>query len=333
MATGPQKITVIGGSGFIGTRLCEDLANRQIPFEIIDLKVSRRFAEKTKVVDIRNLVPLRAAVTGDAIIHLAAVHRDDVRDQRLYHTTNVDGTRNVCKVAAERGIGSIVFTSTVAVYGFASPGTDERGKINPFNEYGRTKYAAEGVLNAWREAAPEHRQLIIVRPTVVFGEGNRGNVYNLLNQIASGRFMMIGLGKNRKSMAYVGNIAAFLRIAVESGTSGIFNYVDEPDYDMNALVSEVRGALKGRYDIGPRLPYHFGMLLGYLADFLAKATGKKLPISSIRVKKFCASTEFKSRKTDLEGFVPPFQMRDGLRRTLQTEFISPDPNREIFFTE
>lgn len=329
----PEKITVVGGAGFIGTRLCQDLADRQIPFEIVDIKKSRRFPEKTKIADIRDIEALLGAITGDTIIHLAAVHRDDVRDQLLYTTTNVDGTKNICLVAAERGIATIVFTSTVAVYGFAPPGTAEDGRINPFNEYGRTKYAAEGVLNAWRDQAPDERKLIIVRPTVVFGEGNRGNVYNLLNQIASGRFVMIGSGENRKSMAYVGNISAFLQKAADSPVSGVFNYVDEPDYDMNTLVSEVRGVLEGRKDVGIRLPFGIGLLIGYIADVIAKMTGKNLPVSSIRVKKFCASTAFCSRKFELDGFAPPFRIQEGLQHTLKAEFISPDPNREVFLTE
>ena len=55
--------------------------------------------------------------------------------------------------------------------------------------------------------------LIIVRPTVIFGEGNRGNVFNLFNQIASGKFVMVGKGENKKSMAYIGNVVAFWRHA------------------------------------------------------------------------------------------------------------------------
>ena len=69
------------------------------------------------------------------------------------------------------------------------------------------------VYKDWQSEDPENRTLIIVRPTVIFGEGNRGNVYNLLNQVASRRFVMFGNGKNIKSMAYVENIAAFLSIA------------------------------------------------------------------------------------------------------------------------
>lgn len=327
-------ITVIGGSGFIGTRLCQNLADRQVPFEIIDLKPSGRFPEKTKIADIRDYAALRDAISGEKIIHLAAVHRDDVRDKSEYYTTNVEGTRNICRAAEEKGVGKIVFTSTVAVYGFAEPDTGEDGAINPFNDYGKSKYEGEDVLRDWQSGGASGRALTIVRPTVVFGEGNRGNVFNLLNQIASGRFVMIGNGRNRKSMAYVGNIAAFLEAAADHGSgSQVFNYVDKPDFDMNRLVASVRGTLGGKKGVGLRLPYGFGLVLGWLADLVAKATGKNLPVSSIRVKKFCATTAFSTRAHELDGFEAPFTLEDGLKRTLQAEFINPDLDREIFFTE
>lgn len=327
------KISVIGGAGFIGTNVCQILANRQIPFEIIDIKKSRRFPEKSKVADIRNLSALREAVEGQVILHLAAVHRDDVRDKSLYASTNVDGTKNICTVAREKGIGHIVFTSTVAVYGFAPLDTDETGKINPFNEYGRTKYQAEEVLNSWRRGE-NHRSVMIVRPTVVFGEGNRGNVYNLLTQIASGRFVMVGAGRNRKSMAYIGNISAFLvTCCLNPRQHGLFNYVDAPDFNMNTLVAQVRAKLAGKQGVGMRIPYSLGLLLGYLADFAALVIQRPLSVSSLRIKKFCASTAFNSNKDTLEGFTAPFSLAEGLERTLEAEFIAPDPDQEIFFTE
>ena len=57
---------------------------------------------------------------------------------------------------------------------------------------------------------PHERSLVIIRPTVIFGKGNRGNVFNLFNQINKGLFAMIGDGENIKSMAYVKNVASFL---------------------------------------------------------------------------------------------------------------------------
>ena len=74
-------------------------------------------------------------------------------------------------------------------------------------------------------------------------------------------------------------------------------------------------------------------MLGYTADLIARISGKNLPVSSIRVKKFVSSTEFKSAKADLENFHAPFSLYHGLERTLESEFISPVPNLEIFFTE
>ena len=126
-----KKITVIGGSGFVGTNLCEQLTSKQQDFEIIDLKLSNQFPEKCKIADVRDVDTLRATITGDVVVNLAAVHRDDVRDKSEYTRTNVDGAENIALVCDEKGIGKIVFTSTVAVYGFADPGTDESGKINP----------------------------------------------------------------------------------------------------------------------------------------------------------------------------------------------------------
>jgi len=327
------KITITGGSGFIGTRLCQDLFDRHVNFEIIDLKPSLRFPERTKIADIRDINALRNSITGNIIVHLAAVHRDDVRDKSLYATTNVDGTRNLCTVAEDRKISKIIFTSTVAVYGFAAPGTGEDGAINPFNEYGRTKFAAERALSDWKHRGTTERTLVIVRPTVVFGEGNRGNVYNLLSQIASGRFVMVGPGTNRKSMAYVGNVSAFLRQATAASQSGLNNYVDTPDYDMNTLVSEVSKDLGINTKIGLSIPYGLGILFGSVADIYAYFSKSSLPISRIRVKKFCATTEFTSCKSGLENFSPPFTLKEGLARTLQSEFVSPDPSRAVFFTE
>ena len=327
-----KKITVIGGSGFVGTNLCQQLSLKQQDFEIIDLKMSNQFPDKCKFGDVRKIDTLRQTVSGDIVVNLAAVHRDDVRDKLEYQRTNVDGAENVATVCEEKGIEKIVFTSTVAIYGFAEPGTDENGVINPFNEYGRTKYGAEEKLRAWQSKG--QNALLIVRPTVIFGEGNRGNVFNLLNQIASGKFVMIGRGENKKSMAYIQNLVAFLEKCISTDQKyGVYNYVDTPDMTMNELVSQVRAKLKGRNNVGLRLPYWLGIILGEIADIVSALTGKNLPVSSIRVKKFASSTEFRSAKNALEHFEPPFKLSEGIERTLQSEFISPDPTREIFYTE
>jgi nucleoside-diphosphate-sugar epimerase len=271
-------------------------------------------------------------MTGDVVINLAAVHRDDVCDECEYQRTNVNGAENIALVCQEKDIKKIIFTSSVAVYGFAEPGTDETGEINPFNIYGRTKFAAEQKFHMW--FAKGDYSLIIIRPTVIFGEGNRGNVYNLLEQISSGKFVMIGKGENKKSMAYIHNVVAFLEACIFTEQKyAVYNYIDTPDLTMNELVSQVRTKLKGKEGVGVSIPYWLGMSLGYLADFVSFVFKKKLPLSSIRVKKFSSSTEFRSSKENLNDFKAPFQLSEGLQRTLMSEFLEPDLNREIFYTE
>ena len=326
-------ISVVGGSGFIGTCLSSLLQSHQFRFDICDIKLSEKFSELSSLVDVRKKYDLHTALRGSVVVNLAAVHRDDIDDPDKYYSTNVEGARVLCEVCEKKGINKIVFTSSVAVYGFAPPSTGENGATKPFNEYGRTKALAEDVYREWREKDPENRSLIIVRPTVVFGEGNRGNVYNLLNQINSGAFAMIGNGKNKKSMAYVENLSAFLVKCIEADEKyAVYNYVDTPDFTMNELVSLVRGKLRGKPSVGIRIPKFIGLMAGYTADILAKL-GIKLPINSIRVKKFCASSEFSSAKHELDGFEAPFSLQEGLDRTLEAEFINPDPNRQIFYTE
>jgi len=328
----PLKITVIGGSGFVGTNLCKALEKSIHEFEIIDLKLSKKFPDKCKIGDIRDLKSLRKTISGEVVINLAAVHRDDIKEISEYQMTNVNGAKNLTIVCKEKNIQKIIFTSTVAVYGFTDPGTDETGKINPFNDYGRTKFEAEELLRIWH--LEKGNSLIIVRPTVIFGEGNRGNVFNLINQIASGKFLMIGNGENKKSMAYIDNVVAFLENCIVANKKyAVFNYVDTPDLCMEEFVIIVRKFLKKKDGVGLRLPFWQGMIIAYFADFAAKVIGKNLPISSIRMRKFISSTEFQSAKLSLDNFAPPYSLIEGLERTLISDFINPDPVQEIFYTE
>ncbi|MFO7902522.1 MAG: NAD-dependent epimerase/dehydratase family protein [Pirellulaceae bacterium] len=326
-------IDLIGGSGFIGTRLASRLEASGASFRILDKVPSRRFLAAHRFADVRDIESLRAGLGGGPIVNLAAEHRDDVRPVSLYEEVNAKGAENICRVASEKGVRTIIFTSTVAVYGFAEPGTDETGAIQPFNEYGRTKYQAEEVFRGWQKEDADQRTLVIVRPTVVFGERNRGNVFNLLRQLASGRFVMVGKGQNYKSMAYVENVAAFLEHALAFGPGvEIYNYVDKPDFDMNTLIRTVRAEMGMAERNRVRIPYAAGMAAGYLFDLAAGVTGRSFPVSSVRVRKFCATTQFNTSVAET-GFVAPVPLADGLNKTVRYEFVEGHDGGELFWTE
>jgi GlcNAc-P-P-Und epimerase len=206
------------------------------------------------------------------------------------------------------------------VYGAADRELDETAPLQPFNDYGRTKLKAEQVLRDWAERAPE-RSLTIVRPTVVFGPGNRGNVYNLLGQIARGRAIVIGDGRNRKSLAYVENVADFLVYALSFGPAvHVYNYADKPDPDMNQLVT-LAGQTLGIGRTRPlRLPYGLGLCAGLTCDLMARLSGRRLPISAARVRKYAANTQLANARCLATGFTPRHGLHDALVALIRHEF-------------
>ncbi|EKK5243916.1 NAD-dependent epimerase/dehydratase family protein [Cronobacter sakazakii] len=329
-----EKVIFIGASGFVGTRLIERALS---DFDItnFDKQNSHFYPDITVAGDVRDKASLEKQLSEcSTVVLLAAEHRDDVSPTSLYYDVNVEGTRNVLDAMDKHNIKNIIFTSSVAVYGLNKKNPDENHPVDPFNHYGKSKWQAEEVLREWFNRAPDTRSLTIIRPTVIFGERNRGNVYNLLKQIASGRFAMVGAGNNYKSMAYVGNIVEFIIWKLKNVMPGyqVYNYVDKPDLNMNQLVAEVEKSLDKKIP-SVHLPYPLGMLGGYCFDILSKITGKKYAVSAVRVKKFCATTQFDATKVHQSGFIAPYTLSEGLDRTLQYEFVAVKQDDITFVSE
>jgi len=315
-------IGIIGGSGFIGTRLVDRMLKAGEKVKIIDKNKSEKHPKLWRFGDVRDIKSLTEALEGvDSIINLAAEYKDNLRPFELYYDTNVKGAVNVCEVADELGIKKIVFTSSVAVYGFTTKETDETGKLEPFNEYGRTKLLAEVEYKKWFGADPESKTLVFIRPAVVFGEGNRqGNIYTLMKQIRKNSFI-IGSGKNIKSMAYVENVAAFIQYCTKEFTSGfhLFNYVDKPDYNMIELMKLLK-RLQNRDAKLIKVPYFVGYTAGAVFDLLSRITKREYAISRIRIKKFCSSSHFTSSSVEQTRFSATVTIEEGLKSTLRYEF-------------
>ena len=318
---------VIGGAGFVGSRLKSELSN----YIVLDKRLNAK-----RYVDITIPSTLKSKFTEkDAIILLAAEHRDDIYPTSKYYETNTKGTQNVLDEMDQVGCKHLIFTSSVAVYGLNKINPDEEHPVDPFNHYGKSKWEAEKLIKAWYDKDPEGKSVTIIRPTVIFGEKNRGNVYNLLRQIASGNFLMIGKGQNRKSMAYVGNVVAFIRHRLELAEEGyhVYNYIDKPDLTMTSLLGVIEKSLNKKIP-SVRIPIWLGYLGGFGFDVLAFVTRKKLAISSVRVKKFVATTQFDATKVHSSGFKAPYKLEEGLDRTLNYEFVQErSEDDEVFYTE
>lgn len=318
-----MKIALIGGSGFVGSHLIKLLLrSKNIEVINIDKAASQTFSLLTYIGNVLDKDALVSLLQGvDLVVLLAAEHRDDVTPVSNYYDVNVTGMKNTLQAMEANGIERIIFTSSVALYGLDKNYPNENYPVDPFNHYGKSKLEAERLLQQWHLQHPTCN-VSIIRPTVIFGEGNRGNVYNLLSQIASGQFVMIGNGNNRKSMAYVGNVTAFIQFLIEKKTEGfnVYNYADKPDLCTNALVFYL-GKILNKEIPTIHIPYWLGMFAGYCFDFLAFLSRKKMKISSVRIRKFCATTQYDSSRVIESGFIAPYTLEEGLKRMIEKEFI------------
>ena len=326
-----NKIQIVGGSGFVGSFLIKELQDYKV--HNLDKNPSPFFDNITVNGDIRNLDEIKIHKDTKSVVLLAAEHRDDVSPTSLYYDVNVQGTKNVLEAMDNAGVKNIIFTSSVAIYGLNKSNPDENHPEDPFNHYGKSKWQAELAIKEWYDNDSKGKSVTIIRPTVIFGERNRGNVYNLLKQISSGKFMMIGKGQNKKSMAYVGNIVALIKNKLENIESGfhIFNYADKPDFSMVELTQKIEEKMKIKLP-SIKIPYLLGMIGGYCFDLISLLSGKKFSISSVRVQKFCATTQFDASKVH-NVFNSPYTLEEGLNKTLEHEFINKQADDILFYSE
>jgi nucleoside-diphosphate-sugar epimerase len=324
-------ILVIGGSGFVGSNLISKLKKENI--NSLDKNPSPFYNDITTIGDIQKIDEIKIPSKIETVILLAAEHRDDVSPISLYYDVNVRGTKNVLDAMDKANVKNIIFTSSVAVYGLNKNNPNENHSLDPFNHYGKSKWQAEITIKDWYEKDPIGKSVTILRPTVIFGERNRGNVYNLLKQISSGRFMMVGKGQNKKSMAYVGNIVSFIKSRLNYHENGyhVFNYADKPDFSMIELTSLIEDKMNIKLS-SVKIPFFIGMIGGYVFDLFAIITRKKYSLSSVRVKKFCATTQFDASKVH-NDFIPPYTLEEGLSRTLEYEFLNKKEDDVLFYTE
>jgi GlcNAc-P-P-Und epimerase len=307
-----KRVLIIGGSGFIGARLTSRLLELGYDVSIFDRSPSALHASRATRGDVRDASAVcNAAVGVDCIVNLAAERRHDVQPASLHFDINVGGAENVTKAAVAANVQRLIFLSSVAVYGTHQPLADESTPLRPENPYGRSKALAEEVYVQWA-AAHKQRSLLTVRSVVVFGEGQRGNIYVLANQIRRKQFLMVGSGQNRKSIAYVGNVVEFIAQHID-GADGqtLVNYADGPDLRTIELVARLAVLLAVPVPSW-RVPFAIAVLLGNAFDVLARLTRRSFPISAVRVRAFCAETRISTRTLQSSGFTPPQNLDNAL---------------------
>src|SRR5277367_3234301 len=172
-----MKVFLTGATGFVGSHVARELAGRGAELRLLVRETSRidnleGIVAETVVGDLREPESLRSAVSGcDAVMHVAADYRLWVRDPQAMYAANVDGTRNLLRIAREQRVPRFVYTSSVATMGFRSDGTivDEDSLVSlddMIGHYKRSKFLAEQEAI---QAAQAGQQVMILNPTTPIG--------------------------------------------------------------------------------------------------------------------------------------------------------------------
>jgi len=257
----------------------------------------------------------------DLICHLAAAKGDWGISAEEYERDNVLASRALIDAAQAAGIKRWIYYSTVSSLGPSEIPLGEDNPRKPFEDYGGSKAASEELFEEL--LGDTDVQVTILRPSVVFGPGNpwNTNVYRLTDAIWRRRFAMVGDGHVIKSTSYVENlIAAHLFLSdhqVEAPHTGIdyVHYVDAPLDETRTIVARIYETL-GRTGPHIRLPLWLASPLARLGDLTADLTGIDLPITSMRVDKFCRATAFAADKLRALGFEQPVTNEEALRTTV-----------------
>lgn len=319
-----MNILITGGTGFVGSTFCRLLSDEGHSCICFDLhEPSNALVKNSKVKfiqgDVRDIAALDQAMIGvDAVIHLAAAHHDFGIPEQTFHDVNVGGMTNVCDSMQRHGVKKLCFYSTVALYGKQGTPPTEETTPEPTTPYGATKFAAEKVCLQWC-AADHTNQCLVMRPTVIFGPNSFANMYSLIRQIDSGKFLRVGKMTNIKSLAFVDNIVSTsidLWITKNRPQQGIdfFNYVDIPDLCSRQIIENVYQEL-GRKKPFLSLPLWLARLVVFPIDLLIKISGKNLPISTARINKLAvADTQIDASK--IHGIVDPptISVTDGIQQ-------------------
>ena len=253
----PVRYLITGGSGYIGSRLIERLAEREETERILvaDIHPPASFRPKTAFerLDVRDYARAReliAAERPDVVIHLAFV-LNPIHDQEAEYDIDVGGTQNVLRAASEGGVGHVMVTTSATAYG-AFPDNpvpiseDWPVRGVPSFPYACHKTEADRLCQLWALEHPD-RVMTIVRPCIVFGP----NVDNYLVRLWTNQPFQPDFGLEPQPIQFVheDDLVEALDLLLQGRHGGAFNVAGEGTM-LGSETSELIGMKRRRVPLG-----------------------------------------------------------------------------------
>jgi nucleoside-diphosphate-sugar epimerase len=294
-----MKIIITGSSGFVGKNLNSYLES----FDIEKMSVKYRHDQTIWI------------SKTNAIIHLSGKAHDlkNVSEPQEYYDANYELTKQVFDAFLTSEATKFIFVSSVKAAADSVADILVEGNLpNPYTHYGKSKLMAEHYIQS--QPLPEGKSYYILRPCMIHGPGNKGNLNLLYNLVSKGVPYPLASFSNRRSFLSVENLCFIIKEILERDDipSGIYNVTDDEPLSTNEVVSLLAAA----ENKAPRLwhiPENIILMLAKIGDKL------KLPLTTERLQKL--TENFVVSNDKIKSVLKkelPLSAREGILKTARS---------------
>lgn len=297
-----MNITITGASGFVGQNLVSYLRDRR---------------HEVRGLSLRNTNWL-SHIGGDtdAVIHLAGKAHDTANTsaEEEYFTVNRDLTIALFDKFLQTDIRDFFYFSSVKAVADTVEGVlTEDVHASPITPYGKSKREAEKYLLA--QELPIGKRLFIIRPCMIHGPGNKGNLNLLYKVVEKGLPWPLAAFHNQRSFLSIDNLSFLINAMLIDPDlpSGVYNFADDESLSTNELVSLISATLEKK-------PLLWSIPRGLVAGLVKIGDVLPLPLNSERLKKLTESYVVSNAKIKSALGITelPLSAKEGLERTIRS---------------
>ncbi|MNL08316.1 GDP-6-deoxy-D-mannose reductase [compost metagenome] len=295
-----MKIKITGSSGFVGKNLSDYL----IDYSFLVDKISLRNLE------------WKNDFTADAIIHLAGKAHDTkgTSDTSEYFKVNTNLTEELFNAFLKSDIKDFIYFSSVkAAADDVSEILYEDVKPNPKTPYGKSKLEAEKYILSGK--IPEGKRVFIIRPCMIHGPGNKGNLNLLYNVVKKRVPYPLAAFHNERSFLGIDNLNFLIKEILEKKEvpSGVYNFADDEVLSTNELV-QIIALVSNKKNLSIAIPKRLINGMAKLGDFI------KFPLNSETIQKLTENYRVSNQKIkDAIGIEKlPITAQQGLEKTIKS---------------